>query len=621
MEEFVGRIWDRLITRAANTHYPEASVALDDCNRQLAIQFRAFGGDPGLQLLPSNKSDWQAKRSWLSRIARSDHPVELAWLDQQSVRLPSNIALFDSAYLNKKLYLWLTAMAAHAQGINGTWLARNQAIVCATLERLPGLQSTYNDLLKAHLAQRDAFAKMRRRRRRNNAIQLAESEAAIVLALQDPQRSLPAVNQFNQLLPVALWLYPAPNLTAAANMPAAEDDDTDASDDGDTETRDVKEKDRRKAERTDDIDGRDGLLAFRLESVFSWAEFVPVDRTADDDDPDNAEKVAEDLDVLSLAHSGDRPAARLRMDLDLPPGEFASDVLQGGVLLPEWNYRTATLAADFCRLQLVAPRMDESDRLPERIRGPAKRVKAQFERMAQGRQWLRGQMDGEELDLDRYIIHSADRVNRYERDESGLYRQLKANIRDLSCLLLADFSLSTDAWVNNDARVIDIIRDSLHMFNEALSATGDAYAIHGFSSKRRDNVHYYPIKNFGESSSALVRQRINSIEPCDYTRMGAAIRFATERLRKTATKQKLLLILSDGKPNDVDMYEGRYGIEDTRQAIHEAFVAGVRAFCVTVDERGSDYLPYIFGSQNYIVVKRALELPKKLPMLYQQLYH
>ncbi len=84
---------------------------------------------------------------------------------------------------------------------------------------------------------------------------------------------------------------------------------------------------------------------------------------------------------------------------------------------------------------------------------------------------------------------------------------------------------------------------------------------------------------------------------------GAAIRYASQLLDKEATSQKLLLIVTDGKPNDLDKYEGRYGIEDMRRAIIEAEKKGLQPFCVTIDEKAEDYLPYLFGSNSYVLVR------------------
>ena len=164
-----------------------------------------------------------------------------------------------------------------------------------------------------------------------------------------------------------------------------------------------------------------------------------------------------------------------------------------------------------------------------------------------------------------------------------------------------------------------MIRDSLFLFSEALQATGDRFALYGFSSRRRDHVRFHALKDFTSRYDNQVRGRIQAIRPGYYTRMGAAIRHATNLIDREPSRQKLLLLLTDGKPNDLDKYEGRYGVEDTRKAVHEALERGVRPFCVTIDEKAGDYLPYLFGSASYILVRNASELPSKLPLLYARL--
>src|SRR5690606_619 len=139
--------------------------------------------------------------------------------------------------------------------------------------------------------------------------------------------------------------------------------------------------------------------------------------------------------------------------------------------------------------------------------------------------------------------------------------------RSLATLLLADLSLSTDAYATQTARVIDVIRDALYVFGEALAASGDPFEMLGFSSVRRQNVRIHQLKGFAEPWNATARDRVGAIKPGYYTRMGAAIRLATQRLGERAERQRLLLILTDGKPNDLDVYEGRYGLEDTRHAV------------------------------------------------------
>ena len=205
------------------------------------------------------------------------------------------------------------------------------------------------------------------------------------------------------------------------------------------------------------------------------------------------------------------------------------------------------------------------------------------------------------------------------RSELAVYRDFRNQERDLSCLLLADLSLSTDTYINNDSRIIDVIQDSMYLFSEALTATQDQFALYGFSSRHRSHIRFNQIKSFDEVYTDTVRGRIAASKPGYYTRMGAAIRHACELLNKQPTEQKLLLLLTDGKPNDLDKYEGRYGTEDTRMALVEARKLGIKPFCVTIDEQAEDYLPYLFGQTSYAFIKKAEDLPKKLPMLYARL--
>ena len=112
---------------------------------------------------------------------------------------------------------------------------------------------------------------------------------------------------------------------------------------------------------------------------------------------------------------------------------------------------------------------------------------------------------------------------------------------------------------------------------------------------------------------ALAREALAACNP------GAAVRRATQLLEKVPANRRLLLILSDGKPHDIDHYEGRYGIEDTRMSVIDARKRGVKPFCVTIDREGASYLPHVFGPGGYTVLRKPEELPTKLPLLYAQL--
>jgi nitric oxide reductase NorD protein len=287
--------------------------------------------------------------------------------------------------------------------------------------------------------------------------------------------------------------------------------------------------------------------------------------------------------------------------------------------LPEWDWKQQRLIPDHCRIVPMLAADAQPQALPESLSRTARRLRNQFQALAPARVWRRAQADGQEIDIDAYLRFAADRHAGHAGSGDALYRDMRSGARDLACLLMADLSLSTDTWVNDHHRVIDVIRDSLFLFAEALDATGDRFGIHGFSSRKRDPVRVHTLKSFDEPYGAAVRGRIQAIKPGYYTRMGAALRHGAAMLASQPAGRSLLLLLTDGKPNDLDQYEGRYGIEDTRQAVLEARRLGLQPFCVTIDDKGSDYLPHLFGSAGYVVIRRPSDLPKQLPLLYAQL--
>ncbi|MDO8932524.1 MAG: VWA domain-containing protein, partial [Rhodocyclaceae bacterium] len=177
-----------------------------------------------------------------------------------------------------------------------------------------------------------------------------------------------------------------------------------------------------------------------------------------------------------------------------------------------------------------------------------------------------------------------------------------------------DMSGSTKGWIN------DAEREALVMLCEALEMLGDRYAIWGFSGWTRTRCEVYCIKDFNDAYDATVHSRIAAIEAKDYTRMGPPIRHLTQLLRREPAKHRLLVTLSDGRPDDFgDEYRGQYGVEDTRQALLEARQAGVRAYCVTIDRHGADYLKHMYGPASYTVLDDVRKLPLKIADIYRRL--
>jgi nitric oxide reductase NorD protein len=608
MEEHVGALWHRLITRLADNSFPQAAVSLAEVEKTVAVLFRALGGDGGLQISNAEQIENRARRSWLQRVAGSQEKTALAWRDDDFLRLPARIDCLPDAQLNRDLYLWLAALAVPPVPPNGDWFVLNQQRIRATLRRWPGLTARYRRLVAAHLAIRPALAALR--------TDEAAAEQAIRDALERPGSvdSLPSARR--PPAPVPLWLHPRPPLQGSG---AAAPEPETAERDADGQQREL-ERLRREAERVKKPDSDRGLVTVRMENIFTWGEFVNVDRGAEDeDDLDRAEAIARDLDRLAVSRDAKRAAATLKFDLDLP-AEAEDDLVIGeGIRLPEWDWKKRLLLPDLCRVVPMLSADAPPIPLPARLSRTARRLRNQFQSLAPARVWHRGQVDGQEVDIDAYLRFAAERAAGAAVAGEALYRDLRSGARDLACQLMADLSLSTDTWVDDHHRVIDVIRDSLWLFAEALDATGDRFAMHGFSSRRRDPVRVHTLKSFDERYGGLVRGRIAAIKPGYYTRMGAALRHGSNMLSAQPAGRRLLLLLTDGKPNDLDQYEGRYGIEDTRQAVLEARRLGLQPFCVTIDRKGNDYLPHLFGNKGYVVIKNPAELPKRLPMLYAQL--
>lgn len=609
MEEYVGGLWDKLITRTAYRGYPKERVELKEMERIAPIFFRALGGDAALNVRAGTATAHGAQRSWLERVAGIGEKVELAWADDTTLHLPASIDIYPERDLNRELYLWLIALAAHDVEPEAPWIVRSQRAAQATLEALPGMASRYRRLVDAELV------------RRPDPAGLAGADAAAEAAIQAALRTPGSVDAFmpgkKPSAPVPLWLHPEP--PAARGELRKRNQGEPQQPEGSKVGKDEEAR-KRAAERVE-MPKPDSpfVLLFRAESLFSWAEFIKVNRDLDEDENEDAAKAANDLDFLSVAHDGKTTASRIRFDLDLPAEADDDLVLADGILLPEWHYRKQQLQPAHCRLQMLLARDAEPCDLPVALRGTARRLRSQFQALTPQRSRLRAQPSGSDLDLDACVRYAAEKASGLPVSEPGLYIDSRNRQRDLSCLLLADLSLSTDAWVSNSARVIDVIRDSLLLFGEALSATGDRFALYGFSSVRRENVRYHLLKGFDERYNNAIRGRLAALKPGFYTRMGAAIRHSAAILSKQKSARRLLLILTDGKPNDLDKYEGRYGIEDTRVAIQEARRLGLTPFCVTIDEKAGDYLPHLFGANGYVVVRNAEMLPQVLPNLYVQL--
>ena len=240
-------------------------------------------------------------------------------------------------------------------------------------------------------------------------------------------------------------------------------------------------------------------------------------------------------------------------------------------------------------------------------------LKRTFEMLRGEDRLLKQQPQGNDIDFDAVISAYADMRSGLELPERLFARRHKTG-RDLAVMFMVDMSGSTKGWIN------DAEREALVMLCEALQVLGDRYAIYGFSGITRKRCEIFRIKRFDDPYDDQVRSRIAGIRPQDYTRMGVAIRHLAGVLNRIEARTKLLVTLSDGKPDDYsDNYRGEYGIEDTRQALIEAHRSGIKPFCITIDHEARDYLPHLYGPVNWTLVDEVARLPLKVAEIYRRL--
>lgn len=289
---------------------------------------------------------------------------------------------------------------------------------------------------------------------------------------------------------------------------------------------------------------------------------------------------------------------------------------KGVFLYDEWDCTRKAHRKRWCALREREIQPDHTspfvgDTL-HKYRGHIKSLRRNFEALRDEYRVLKKQPDGESLDYDALVEAIADVRSGMEMT-SRIYRKAHRVERNIAVILMVDMSGSTKGWINIAQR------EALILLAEALSSLDDRYAIYGFSGNTRKRCETYKIKAFDENYDAEIRARIAAIEPQDYTRMGVTIRHLSHLFDKVNARTKLLITLSDGKPDDYDTYHGEYGIEDTRMALFEARQRGIHPFCITIDEEARDYLPHMYGDSSYVLIDDIDKLPYRISEVYRSL--
>lgn len=234
----------------------------------------------------------------------------------------------------------------------------------------------------------------------------------------------------------------------------------------------------------------------------------------------------------------------------------------------------------------------------------------------QGVQRIRKLEEGDDIDLNAALASMIEMRMGRQPDPRIMMRSVRKT-RDISVLVLLDLSHSThDKVAGQEQTILELTRSACALLADTIHKVGDAFAIHGFCSDGRHEVNYWRFKDFDDPYDDLFKARLAGMEGQLSTRMGAAIRHATASLKMHRSSKKLLLVITDGEPADVDVRDPQYMRHDTKKAVEEAGRHGIMTYCMSLDPRADQYVRRIFGERNYLVVDKVERLPEKLPILY-----
>ncbi len=289
---------------------------------------------------------------------------------------------------------------------------------------------------------------------------------------------------------------------------------------------------------------------------------------------------------------------------------------EGAYFYDEWDHVRQHHRKNWCvvREVRVTPVYDDFvQNTLTNYMGIVKSLRRNFEALKGEEKLLKRQIDGDDIDIDALVESYADLSMGMELNER-IFTRMQRDDRNIAVMFMVDMSGSTKGWINQAER------EALVLLCESLEMLGDRYAIYGFSGTTRKRCEIYHIKHIDEDYTDKVKARISGVTAKDYTRMGFAIRHLTALLEEVEAKTKLLISLSDGKPEDYDgQYRGEYGIEDTRQSLFEAREKGIHPYCITIDKEAGDYLPHMYGAANYVLIEDINKLPLKVSDIYRKL--
>jgi nitric oxide reductase NorD protein len=291
------------------------------------------------------------------------------------------------------------------------------------------------------------------------------------------------------------------------------------------------------------------------------------------------------------------------------------------VLYDEWDYSKHTYKPDFCKLFPKSETKIDTEYYKSTLREHASTLmglRKMLTSVNNKYRQQRRQVQGEEFDLDALTDLYVD-VHTGHTPSENIYLSNRKKEKDLSILMLLDSSLSSDGYADGN-RVIDVEKQVSIIFGEILEEFNVDFSIAGFFSKTRNHSTYLSLKDFDESWQKA-KHKVGTLQPSGYTRIGTALRHSGALLDKRDTKNKWVVLISDGKPNDYDKYEGKYGINDVKQALRELNQRKINSYALAIEGQAKYYLPQMFGQNHFQILTTPVELLQSLVKLYDKIKH
>jgi len=289
----------------------------------------------------------------------------------------------------------------------------------------------------------------------------------------------------------------------------------------------------------------------------------------------------------------------------------------------EWDYQIQLHRPDWATIyERRQPKgnPEDIDRILTQHRPIAHRIKQIIDLLSpEGVQRQRNLEDGDEVDINA-AIDAMISIRMGEQPNTRITMRNVLKNRDLSVVILLDLSESTNEKIGgSDKTVLELTREAATLVSTAINGIGDPFAIHGFASDGRHDVQYYRFKDFNQHYDDEAKSRLAGMKGGLSTRMGAAMRHASQHLLKQPERRKLLLIVTDGEPADIDERDPQHLRHDTKKAVEELYSKGILSYCLTLDPNADNYVKRIFGANNYTIVDNVDKLPEQLPVLFASL--